>query len=68
MNEKAKKTGLFIGITFSFSWFMAILFFALGGQVEYTQCDDSGNRLYVYSYGVRYPIFSYARLRLDFDI
>jgi len=32
MNEKAKKTGLFIGITFSLSWFMAILFFALGGR------------------------------------
>ncbi|MEA1964000.1 MAG: CPBP family intramembrane glutamic endopeptidase [Candidatus Aerophobetes bacterium] len=32
MNEKAKKIGLFIGITFFLSWVMAILFFALGGR------------------------------------
>jgi len=29
---KAKKIGLFIGITFSLSWLMAILFFVLGGR------------------------------------
>lgn len=32
MNEKIKKVGLFVGITFSLSWFIAILFFALGGK------------------------------------
>lgn len=32
MNEKAKKSGLFIGITFTISWFIAILFVALGGK------------------------------------
>lgn len=32
MNEKVKKIGLFIGITFFLSWLMAILFFALGGR------------------------------------
>lgn len=32
MDEKAKKIGLFIGITFFLSWLMAILFFLLGGR------------------------------------
>lgn len=32
MNEKTKKIGLFIGVTFSLSWLIAILFFALGGK------------------------------------
>jgi membrane protease YdiL (CAAX protease family) len=32
MNEKSKKVGLFIGVTFALSWFIAILFFALGGK------------------------------------
>ncbi len=32
MSEKARRIGLFIGITFAISWFMAILFVASGGK------------------------------------
>jgi membrane protease YdiL (CAAX protease family) len=32
MNRNIKKAALFIGLTFSFSWLMAALFFAFGGQ------------------------------------
>lgn len=32
MNKKCKKVGLFIGITFTLSWLIAILFFAFGGK------------------------------------
>lgn len=32
MNEKAKKIGLFIGITFALSWLIVIMFLAFGGR------------------------------------
>lgn len=32
MNEKAKRVGLFIGITFTLSWLIVILFLAFGGK------------------------------------
>ncbi len=32
MNEKAKRVGLFIGITFALSWLIVILFLAFGGK------------------------------------